>query len=107
MLKEYINNENRNNDIQLELIGSNCEKPIGIEVRYSAAKYYNHTSDTYEEIAIMTMMRSHSTMYLTTDYEMFARGIVSFKIASRNHNYKEEYIIAALSCLANTIRRMK
>lgn len=102
-LHTFVGEWNVGKDIRIELIGANHAKPMDIEVRFSAAKYDKHDLETYEKIAATIKVRSHETMYLVTDYQLLSVGIMSFKVASCNHNYREAYIVASLQWLGETM----
>ncbi len=73
------------------------ERPIGVEIRYSAARYQSLLStDKWNNLKDVIEAKSHGTMYVVTDEYLFERGIIEIKIASSNHNYQERFIVGVL-----------
>lgn len=72
-------------------------RPTSVEIRYPAVKYQKFLSDeTWEKLCDLVEARSRNTMYVATNKHLFERGIIDVKIASQNHNFKENLIIAVL-----------
>lgn len=107
-LETFINEWNSNNkDIKFELVGMDPERPMGIEVRFSAARHRRYSPDIYKKMIKTVELWSHHTLFIITSYRMFIRGIISFKVASCNPNCKTAYIISALKRTAEIIAEMK
>ena len=83
-----------------------AERPTSIEVRYSAAKYQKFYSiDRWNELKQMVDALSHGTLFVVTGEELFEKGILELKIASKNHNYQERLIIATLLWIGEELFR--
>lgn len=76
-------------------------RPDSVEVRYSAARYqYFLSKQAWQRLKDCITTKSHGTMYVSTNEELFERGILEIKIASSNHNYQERFVIGTLVWIA-------
>lgn len=74
-----------------------CDRPISVDIRYSAAKYQDfYSAKQWNSLTDLVEVKSHGTMYVTTDERLFERGIIEIKVASSNHNYEERLVIGVL-----------
>ncbi len=74
--------------------------PLGVEIRYPAAKYHDFLSVTnWEKMRDVVEAKTHGNMYVVTDAHLFERGIIEAKLAAMNHNFQERMVVGALRWL--------
>lgn len=72
-------------------------RPTKIDIRFSAARYQRLLSfDAWERLRALTEAMSHGILYVTSDSQVFTRGVVDIDVASANHNYREDTVVAVL-----------
>jgi hypothetical protein len=102
-LKDFVTNWNlKHKRFSYALFyGPGVNRPASVEVRYSAVKYRNflYEDGTWETMRVLVEAKSHGTMFVITDEWLLQRGVLEIKVASHNHNFKDEYIIDTLRWL--------
>ena len=84
------------------------KRPTSIEVRYSACDYKDlYSYKAFSGLHDLVKEKSHDTMYIATDGNLFKRGIIEIKIASSNLGYREKYIVDALESIGEEFLRHK
>lgn len=74
---------------------------LSIEVRFSPASYrWYNLAETWESLTYNAQTRSHKTLFVATTPEMLSGGILELKVASRNHNFREDFIAKTLEWLS-------
>lgn len=74
---------------------------LSIEVRFSPASYrWYSLAKTWESLVYNTQTRSHRTLFVATTPEMLCGGILELKVASRNHNFREDFIAKTIAWLS-------
>ena len=98
-LNDFILNWNRNHAnvlfsmITAPVIG----RPVSIEVRFSPERYQKFISEEmYDRLRTNIVNSSKGLMVLTTDYDLFRRGIIEFKVSSASGEYRESIIANSL-----------
>lgn len=77
------------------------ERPAEVQIRYLTAKYREFLSiDKWVFLKDMVETHSHGTIYVSTDEDLFERGIIDIKVASANYNYQERLVIGVLRWIA-------
>lgn len=72
-------------------------RPVTVEVRYSAAKYQDtFSTKRWKRLKYTVEAMSHNTMFVVSDEYLFESGIVSIAVASSNHNYSERIVVGVL-----------
>ena len=70
--------------------------PVRVAIRYNATAYKYGFDGKWGELNEMIAIKSHGLMFVTSNEEMFARGIISAEIASCNFNYKQRFVVETL-----------
>ena len=99
-ISEFISNWNKTHT---KVIFASCEAPengrlVSVEVRFPTSEITS-SGDVHEKWCCFSGpagFKSHGTMYVVTNEELFSRGIVEFKVASLSHKYREEFVIDTL-----------
>lgn len=69
----------------------------GIEARFSATKYSRRCKeDDFEKMKDVFLRRSGGTLRVASTWQEFCGGILSLRVAFRNHGYNEKKIMNVL-----------
>lgn len=73
------------------------ERPTKISVRYSAAKFKSFClAEKWKDLVSMVQEKSRNLLFVSTDEDFFAHGIIDIDVAAMNHNYSDRNIIGVL-----------
>ena len=73
------------------------ERPTTISVRYSAAKFRSFClAEEWRNLVSMVQEKSRNLLFVSTDEDLFANGIININVATMNHNYSDRNIIGVL-----------
>ncbi len=99
-LNDFVTSWNRNHlNVKFALVTMPViERPVSVEVRFAADRYVKFISEEeYEKLKVKVAVTSKGTMFVATDYFLFARGIIEIKIASISDAY-------SINIVANTLK---
>lgn len=91
------------------LIRGTDEAPFGVSIRYPISKYYGYYLNNFREwgdLQHVTAECSMDTMVVTSDRELFSRGIIEIAIACQMSDYKNELAMDVLEHLARQLAPM-
>ena len=75
-----------------------------IEVRFPASMYGHRCEEhEFDKMAVKLLGLSAGALKVSSTYSEFWSGILSLKVAFKNHGYSDKYIVKALAKLATEI----
>ena len=83
--------------------GPNTRYPSSIEARFPIQKSI-HQSSWFESLKSQIEIRSHYTMYVSTDENLFLRGIMDLKISTKNPQCSAGLVASVLVYLEDKIK---
>lgn len=79
-------------------------KPVSVEIRYPAVEYRRfYSTEKWNELNGFVDTLSRGTMFVVSNEYLFRRGIIEIKIASQNHNYRENHVICVLKWIGEEL----
>lgn len=84
------------------------EALLNIEVRFSPVGYrWYNLAEKWETLKYNVQALSHKTLFVATTPEMLCGGVLELKVASRNHNFREDRIAKTLKWLSEYFSRKR
>ena len=75
------------------------ERVTDVEVRFTVPKDWD-MAKKWNKLASEVELKSHETMFVATNKDLFSVGIIGIKVASQSKDYEERLIIETLNQLA-------